>query len=145
MKATASGRSGRAWLNFSVTRLLGVAVDGALLAFAYAAANLLRFDLQTPRWGWRTTACAFLSVGAVHLLALALTGCYRLAWRRTQLRDLPRYVLATTLACAVLTVLRVWFAVDVYAHVRPPYSVTLICYVLATCALVSWRIVWSWF
>ncbi|MCQ2178294.1 MAG: hypothetical protein MJY42_05360, partial [Bacteroidales bacterium] len=35
-----------------------VAVDGFFLVLAYMAANLLRFDLQPPRWGWRVTACA---------------------------------------------------------------------------------------
>ena len=138
-------RSAQAWFGFALTRLGGIAVDGFFLALAYGTANLLRFDLQPPRWGWRVTACAFVSVGIVHLLALALCGCYRLSWRRTTLRDLPRYVTATAFACAVLTALRLGFDVDIYAHVRPPYSVTLICFVLATCALAGWRIVWSWF
>ena len=138
-------RSVQAWLGFVVTRLGGIAVDGLSLALAYVAANLLRFDLQPPRWGWRVTACAFVSVGIVHLAALVVCGCYRLSWRRTTLRDLPRYLTATALACGVLTALRICFDVEVYAHVRPPYSVTLICFILATCALAGWRIVWSWF
>lgn len=138
-------RKTQAWFGFALSRVVGIAVDGVLLAFTYAAANLLRFDLQAPRWGWRVTACAFLTVAVVHLLSLFLSGCYRLSWRRTSLRDLPRYFVATTLACAVLTALRLYFSVDIYANVRPPYSVTLISYVLASCALVGWRIVWSWF
>lgn len=138
-------RSVRGWFDFGLTRLGGCLVDVAALGFAYFAANLLRFDLQAPRWGWRVTALAFVTVGVVHLLALAVTGCYRLAWRRTRLADLPRYLAATVLACVVLTILRLFLAVDTYAHVRPPYSITLISFVLATCALVGWRIVWSWF
>lgn len=138
-------RKTQAWFGFVVSRGAGIVVDCSLLALTYAAANLLRFDLQPPRWGWRATACAFLTVAVVHLVSLLFTGCYRLSWRRTSLRDLPRYFIATTLACAVLTALRLYFAVDIYANVRPPYSVTLISYVLASCALVGWRIVWSWF
>lgn len=134
-----------AWFGFFLTRCAGLLVDVVLLALTYAAANLLRFDLQAPRWGWRVTAYAFLTVAVVHLFSLLITGCYRLSWRRTSLRDLPRYFIATTLACAILTALRLYFSVDVYANVRPPYSVTLISYVLASCALVGWRIVWSWF
>ena len=34
---------------------------------------------------------------------------------------------------------------DSFAHVRPPYSVTLICFVLASVFLVIWRIAWCWF
>ena len=40
--------------------------------------------------------------------------------------------------------LRFIFPVESYAHIRPPYSVTLICFVLASLSLVGWRIVWSW-
>lgn len=135
----------QARLEFALAHVAGLAIDVLFLAFSYGAANLLRFDLQPPRWGWRATACAFLSVGVVHLVSLVVCGCYRLAWRRTALRDLPRYLAATTLACVILTILRLCFDVDIYAHVRPPYSVTLISYVLATCTLVGWRIIWSWF
>lgn len=138
-------RSVRGWFDFFVTRLGGIFVDVAALGFSYFAANLLRFDLQAPRWGWRTTAIAFITVGAVHLVALVVTGCYRLAWRRTRLGDLPRYVLACALACLLLTALRIFLPVDTYSHVRPPYSITLISFVLSTCTLVGWRIIWSWF
>lgn len=138
-------RQTRAWVEFSLTRAFGLIVDAAALALAYGSANLLRFDLQPPRWGWRVTALAFVTVCAVHLFSLIVTGCYRLSWRRTRLGDLPRYLGACLLACAALTILRLLFDVDTYAHVRPPYSVTLISFVLATCALSGWRIVWSWF
>lgn len=138
-------REVEAWLRLILARVVGLGVDVFFLALSYGAANLLRFDLQSPRWGWRVTACSFLSVGAVHIVSLLVCGCYRLAWRRTALRDLPRYISATALACVILTVLRLCFDVDIYAHVRPPYSVTLISFVLSTCALVGWRIVWSWF
>jgi len=137
-------RPSREWLKFAATRLCGLAVDFVFLLIAYFTSILLRFDLQAPRWGWRTTLMAFVSVGVVHLTMLALFGVYRLSWRRTELRDLPRYFLATFTSCVLLTALRVVLPVESYAHVRPPYSVTLICFVLASLALVGWRIIWSW-
>ena len=138
-------RVGKAWLDFAVTRLCGVAVDAVALAAAYCASVLLRFDLHVPRWGWGTMFLAFIAVAVVHLVMLALTGCYRLAWRRTHLSDLPRYFLATFLACVVLTGIRYLLPVEAYAHVRPPYSVTFIGFVMSTFALVGWRIVWCWY
>ena len=132
------------WLKFAATRLGGLAVDFLALLVSYFASILLRFDLQAPRWGWRATLLAFISVGIVHLTMLAAFGAYRLSWRRTRLGDLPRYFLAAFFACVALTVLRFIFPVEGYAHIRPPYSVTLICFVLASLSLVGWRIVWSW-
>ena len=52
--------------------------------------------------------------------------------------------MSTFLACAALTALRFSTPIDDFSHVRPPYSVTLITFALASLALVSWRIVWSW-
>ena len=138
-------RSGRAWLNFMATRIGGIAVDVLVLAAAYLASILLRFDLHAPRWGWWTMALSFIAVALAHLFTLVVTGAYRLAWRRTGLKDLPRYFAATFLACILLTVLRYYLPVESYAHIRPPYSVTLISFFLASFALVGWRIIWSWF
>ena len=138
-------RVNREWIKFAATRLGGIAVDLFTLAVTYVASILLRFDLNPPRWGWRTMALSFIAVGFVHLVLLAATGCYRLSWRRTRITDLPRYILALFLSCVLLTVLRFFLPVESYAHIRPPYSVTLICFFLATMALVGWRIIWSWF
>ena len=137
-------RVNREWLKFTATRVCGFAVDLFVLLCAYFASILLRFDLHAPRWGWRTMLMAFVSVGVVHLATLAVSGVYRLSWRRTRLADLSRYFLATFVSCVALTALRFVLPVESYAHVRPPYSVTLICFVLASLALVGWRIVWSW-
>lgn len=137
-------RERKAWTLFLLTRAAGAAVDLAVVALAYAAAFLLRFDFATPRWGWRAVALSFVTVGAAYVLTLVVTGCYRLAWRRFSLRDLLRFAVATMLACAVLTALRFFTPTDNLAHIRPPYSVSLISFVLATIGLVGWRIVWSW-
>ena len=133
-----------AWLLFLATRAVGLVADALVLAAAYWGAFLLRFDFQPPRWGWRAVALSFVTVVAVHLAALLACGCYRQAWRRFSTRDLPRYLLATALAAAVLTGLRFLMPVETFSHVRPPYSITLITFALAFLGLVGWRIVWSW-
>lgn len=135
-------RSTRAWGLFLLTRLAGVFVDASMLALAYWSAFALRFDFQPPRWGWRAVSLSFVTVCAAYLIALLVTGCYRMAWRRLTLKDFARFVLATVLACVVLTVLRFLMPVDTFAHIRPPYSITLISFVLATIGLIGWRIVW---
>ena len=134
----------REWLLFLATRVVGMAVDVSSLAVAYWLAFLLRFDFHAPRWGWRAVALSFLTVCAVHLAALVACGCYRMAWRRFSTRDLPRYLMAAASAAMALTALRMAMPVDVFSHVRPPYSITLITFALATISLVGWRIVWSW-
>ena len=137
-------RARSAWLAFVATRLVGSCLDAGALAVAYFGAFLLRFDFQAPRWGWRVVAASFAVVYAVHLLSLMACGCYRHAWRRIGLRDLYRYFAAAAVACAVLTALRMLTPVESYMHLRPPYSITLITFVLASLALTGWRIVWSW-
>ena len=137
-------RTGRAWLKFAVTRAAGALIDAAALAAAYIGAFLLRFDFVAPRWGWRVVAVSFVVVYVVHLLALGACGCYRQAWRRICLRDLYRYFAASAVACVILTLLRMLTPVETYMHLRPPYTITLITFVLASLTLVGWRIVWSW-
>ncbi len=138
-------RSRDEWVKFAATRVIGFAVDSFFLAIAYAAAILLRFDFQRPRWGWVATAFSFISVLLVHVFALLVLGVYHRSWRRTSLSDVPRYLGATILACFILTLMRLILGIDTYAHIRPPYSVTLMSFVLSTIAILGWRIVWSWF
>ena len=137
-------RSGASWALFLATRVVGLALDSAVLAASYWSAVALRFDFHPPRWGWRGVAVAFAVVALVHLVSLVACGCYRLSWRRISLRELPRYFLAMLLACIALTALRYLTPLDDFSHMRPPYSVTLITFVLASLSLVGWRIAWSW-
>ena len=130
------------WMLFVLTRLVGLVADTALMGAAYLAAVMLRFDFCEPMWGWRATALGFGTVWLVQILALVVTGCYRLPWRRTGMLDVPRYLGAFALGAAVLTALR-WYLPDLsLAHVRPPYSITLISTVLAFCATLGVRLAW---
>ena len=135
-------RRGRAWALFLATRAVGLAVDAAVLGLAYLSAFALRLDFQTPQWGWRATAWSYVTVCVVHLAALVVTGCYRLAWRRIRGSELPRYLGAMLLACGVLTAMRYCLPNIAMAHIRPPYSITLISFFLGSIGIVGVRVLW---
>ena len=139
-------RSRAAWVSFLSTRLVGAAVDAAIVGAAYLFAFVLRFDFAEPSWGWRKVAMSYLTVCAAHLVSLALCGCYRLAWRRIAVPQLPRYICATALAALLLTTMRFLLPELGFAHIRPPYSITVICFFLATIGIVgvryAWRLYW---
>ncbi len=138
-------RTREAWLGFLATRIVGLFADTAALGFAYLSAIWLRLDFQEPQWGWRKTALSFVAVCVVHLASLVACGCYRLSWRRTRAADVPRYAVAMALACAVLTAMRFFMPEVAFAHVRPPYSVTVMSFVLGTAGVVGIRFAWRFF
>lgn len=139
-------RGTKAWAAFFATCLVCVAVDAAVVGAAYLAAFILRFDFAEPSWGWRKVAISYLTVCAVHLISLMLCGCYRIAWRRIRATDLPRFAGAMVLAAAILTGMRFLMPDMMLAHIRPPYSITVICFFFATVGLVGvrwlWRLYW---
>lgn len=135
-------RSREAWLKFLATRVVAIAVDAAIIGVSYLCSFALRFDFQEPRWGWRAVALSYLTVVTVHVLSLLLCGCYRLAWRRIRAGDLPRYIGAMALACLVLTGLRIWLPGDLSFRIRPPYSITLMCFAFSTVGIIGIRILW---
>lgn len=135
-------RSKEAWIKFLLTRAVGLVIDTFIVGVAYIGAILLRLDFHEPHWGWRKTAMAFVSVAAVHLGALVVCGTYSRSWRKIRFADFFRYVAATSMACVILTAMRVGMPDIALAHVRPPYSVTLICFILATVGLLASRLAW---
>lgn len=137
-------RSREAWLKFLATRVFGILVDAAVIGFAYLCAFVLRFDFHEPDsiGGWRTVAISGVTVCTVHILALAVSGCYGLAWRRIRGVELPRYIGAMALAAGVLTGLRFCLPSVELSHVRPPYSITVICFFLATIGILAVRVLW---
>ena len=129
-------------MSFLATRLGGLVIDAAVVGAAYLGAFILRFDFREPSWGWRAVALSYVTVCVAHLLSLVACGCYRLPWRRVKFVDFPRFVLAMALACAALTFLRLELPSANLAHIRPPYSITLISFFLGTIGVIGWRILW---
>lgn len=140
-------RSKEAWLRFFATRVVGAFIDAAIVAAAYLSAFILRFDFNEPVTigGWSAVARSYAVVAAVYLVSLCLFGCYRLAWRRISFRELPRYALAMFFACAVLTLMRYFMPSATLSHIRPPYSVTLICFILTSAGVIGARYLWRFY
>ena len=137
-------RSREAWILFLATRVVGLAVDAAVIGFAYLCAFALRFDFQEPTslGGWGTVARLYVTVCAVHLVSLLVFGCYRLAWRRIRGSELPQYIGAMMFACGVLTLMRYFLPNVSLSHIRPPYSVTVISFFLGTIGIIGVRVLW---
>ena len=131
-------------MKFLATRVVGMAVDAAVIGFAYLCAFALRFDFQEPTslGGWATVARSYVVVCAVHLVSLLVFGCYRLAWRRIRGSELPQYIGAMMFACGVLTLMRYFLPNVTLSHIRPPYSITVISFFLGTIGVVGVRVLW---
>ena len=135
-------RSAKAWLSYIIARLSAVAADAAIVAFSYFAAFALRLDFNEPVFGWRAVGLACITVCAVNILALASCGCYKLSWRRFSSVDVPRFILASALACVVLTLMRVFMPSVSFAHMRPPYSITAMSFFFSAALIVGARALW---
>lgn len=140
-------RTKEAWLKFLATRVVGAVVDALVIAAAYLSAFVLRFDFAEPLsiGGWRAVAQSYIVVVAVYLAALLLSGCYRFAWRRINFGELPRYAFAAFFACVVLTLMRYLMPNATLSHIRPPYSVTVICFVFSFAGIVGVRYFWRFY
>ena len=140
-------RTKEAWLKFIATRIVGIIVDAFIVGVAYLSAFILRFDFGEPVsiGGWSAVAKSYVVVAAVYLIALLLLGCYRYAWRRINFGELPRYALAAMLACIVLTLMRYFMPNVTLSHIRPPYSITVICFFLSFAGIVSVRYLWRFY
>ena len=122
---------------------VGFLVDTAIMAIAYAAAFLLRFDFHAPGWGWARVWTSFITVWSVQLAALIAFDCLR-RWR-VRARDIGRFSAAFASALVVLIGLRVIFRSESQIHIRPPYTVNLINgFIWATGAMAA-RWLWTKF
>ena len=118
-------------------------VDSVIMAVAFAAAFMLRFDFQEPRWGWGRVWCSFIVVWVVQSLFFVLCDCVR-RWRLHP-RDIWRFVVSFAFAVIVMTVLRFIFRDESYLQIRPPFTINLLNGVLwASGALVA-RFLWTLF
>jgi len=118
-------------------------MDTAVMAFAYAAAFALRFDFQTPHWGWLRVCYSFVTVWAVQLSMLIAFDCLR-RWRLRS-RDLLRFFVAFGGSVAVLMVFRFVFRDPTYLSVRPPFTINLINGLLWAAGALIVRWLWTLF
>lgn len=132
-------RENRARFSFFVSRFFCICADLAVVALAYAFSFFLRFDFNEPYWGWGNVARSFVAVGTAYSSSLMATGCYRLSWRRFSSADIPRYALAAAMACAMLVLARFFMPSEAFLRIRPPYSITIICFFLSFAGIVALR------
>ncbi len=119
-----------------------VAADSLILLGAYCVAFLLRFDFETPTWGWRAVLMGFGSAFVLGWAGLLLTRCHQLRARAVSLCNLPRFMYAVGFMVACQLLLRVFFVHESYAiYVRPPIGVTLMAGVLTLMGLLALRYV----
>lgn len=135
-------REGKAWAFFLLTRLSGVFFDSLAVAFAYFTAFSLRLTFNEPQFGWRAVSLCCVLVCLVYVVSLLVCGCYRLAWRHIRVCEIPRYLIATTLATAALLALRFAMPALDAARYRPPYSITVMTFFFATTAIIGMRVMW---
>ena len=122
---------------------LGLLVDTAIMAIAYAAAFALRFDFHRPVWGWGGVCSAFVTVWAVQLAMLLAFDCLR-RWR-IRPRDLKRFALTFGCSLAVLILFRLIFKSETQIHIRPPFTINLINGVLWAAGALVMRGLWTAF
>ena len=123
-----------------LVRAAPLAADAAIMALAYGAAYILRFNFNVPPEHVRGGVCAFVAVAAAQFTALLLFGCYRLLWRFISIYDVPRFLYAIGASTAVLVLIRLllpgmWF-------LRPPLSIAMINSGFVLGGLLLARVVW---
>jgi len=94
---------------FNKRRLLVFAVDVALIAVAYVAAFLLRFDFSIPADQWTIFLKGLWIVLAIKPLVFLVSGLYRNLWRYASLHDAMEIFKVITISSvmAVFTVMYV--------------------------------------
>jgi len=107
-----------------VTRVAPFAADLGIMALAYSAAFLLRFNFDVPVTHVYLGMRAFVVVAVLQFAALQLFGCYRLVWRFISVCDVLRFLYAISVSTAALVLLR--FVLPDVRFVRPPLSIALI-------------------
>jgi len=121
-------------------RAAPLAVDAAIMALAYGAAYVLRFNFNVPAEHVRNGVCAFVAVAALQFTALLAFGCHRLLWRFISVCDVPRFLYAIGASTAVLVLLRLLLP-GIWC-LRPPLSIALINSGFVLGGLLLARVVW---
>ena len=123
--------------------LIGLVVDSAIMAVAFAAAFALRFDFGRPAWGWAGVWSSFITVWSVQLSMLVAFDCLR-RWR-LRARDLGRFLGAFASAVFVLMAFRLVFRSPDQLHIRPPFTVNVISGFLWAAGALAARWLWTLF
>jgi UDP-GlcNAc:undecaprenyl-phosphate GlcNAc-1-phosphate transferase len=120
-------------------RLAEIVLDAALLGLSLILAVLLRFDAAPPP-AYVTALGRVLPVAiGLEVLALALSGVYRGAWRYAGLTDVYRILYGLTLALAVLFVYVAWRVPDLASSPGVLYTNYLCAAALLLSARLSFR------
>jgi FlaA1/EpsC-like NDP-sugar epimerase len=123
-----------------LARVAPLAADAAVMALAFTAAYLLRFNFDVPAQHVREGRVAFACVAALQFALLFAFGCYRVLWRYISVCDVPRFLYAVGTSAAVLLAMR--FLLPEVRHVRPPISITLINSVFLLGGMLLARVAW---
>ena len=123
--------------------LIGLVVDSAIMAVAFAAAFALRFDFGRPTWGWAGVWSSFITVWAVQLSMLIAFDCLR-RWH-LRARDLGRFFGVFAAAVLILMAFRLVFRSPAQLHIRPPFTVNLIDGFLWAGGVLAVRWLWTLF
>lgn len=115
--------------------------DSLVLGAAYVVAFLLRFDFQTPSFGWGPVLNGLPMMFVIGWSVLAVFGCLRLHSGLVTLKTLPRFACAIGMMVLIQLLMRwIWDSPEA-VWLRPPISVTLMAGALALLGLLALRYV----
>ncbi len=135
--AAPPSRAGR--VMHAVVRLFQFLCDGVVLATAFLAAYLLRFDFQVPDREADRALRQILAVVLIQFAVLAAAGVYRFIWRYVGLREARTILLACAGAGLPFLALR-FLLPDTAAAWRVPVSVILTDAILAFLGILGLRL-----
>lgn len=118
-----------------------VLADSLVLCVAYLVAFLLRFDFQTPSFGWGAVLLGLPMMLVVGMGALTITGCERLHAQWVTLSAVPRFVGAIALMVTIQLILRWVWDFPAAVWLRPPLSIALMAGVLSLLGILALRYV----
>lgn len=123
---------------FNKRRLLVFAVDVALIAVAYVAAFLLRFDFSIPADQWAIFLKGLWIVLAIKPLVFLVSGLYRNLWRYASLHDAMEIFKVITIS----TVMAVFTVMYVRHFDSFPRSIFILDWFLLFSLVSASRLVW---
>jgi len=106
--------------------LPSLALDLFLVAGAYLAIMILRFDASVPPHFWSAFLGYLPLALAAHLGSNWAWGLYRQMWQHASVREAKKILLAGATAIAALVPVYLWLYFDVWGDGRVPLSVALL-------------------